>query len=149
MRPMGAILILLLTANPMLPGQSPGIAPVNPAPGPANDKSAALAAEFNLTPDQKAAMEAIMDEAQYRITPILEQIVIQKIVLLSLCKDGKDTARATKALAQLNAQGMAIEVAAFIQLFAKLDDKQKARGAQLFVAIAGMYGAPGGWRKSP
>jgi hypothetical protein len=113
-----------------------------------NDKSAALTKEFKLTPDQKLALETIMDDAQKQITPILKQIASQKDALLKLCIDGKDTGEATKTLAQLNAQGMAIEVAAFGQLFAKLDDKQKSKGLQLFDAIAGMYGAPGGWRRS-
>ncbi len=116
--------------------------------GPANDKSAALAKDFKLTPDQKTAMEAILDDAQAQIAPILKQIAGQKDALLKLCIDGKDTSDATKTLTQLNAQAMAIEVAAFSQLFTKLDDKQKSKGLQLFDAMAGMYGAPGGWRRS-
>jgi Spy/CpxP family protein refolding chaperone len=118
------------------------------ARGPVNDKSAALTKEFKLTPDQKAALEAIMDDAQKQITPILKQIVTQKDELLNLCMDGKDTGAVTMKLAELNAQALTIEVAAFGSLIAKLDDKQKSKGLKLFDAIAGMYGAPGGWRRS-
>jgi Spy/CpxP family protein refolding chaperone len=118
------------------------------ARGPVNDKSAALTKEFKLTPVQQAALEATMDEAQKQISPILKQIMQQKDVLLQLCMDGKDTAAATTKLAELNAQGLAIEVAAFNTLVSKLDDKQKSKGLKLFDAITGMYGAPGGWRRS-
>jgi Spy/CpxP family protein refolding chaperone len=127
-------------------GQAGG--PPGAARGPVNDKSAALTKEFKLTPDQKALLEATMDAAQTQITPILKQIGGQKDELLNLCMDGKDTGAVTLKLAELNSQALAIEVAAFSTVMSKLDDKQKSNGLKLFDAIAGMYGAPGGWRRS-
>jgi len=67
------------------------------ARGPVNDQSAALTKEFKLTPDQKAALETIMDD-------VWKQIAGQKDALLQLCMDGKDTSEAAKTLVQLSAE---------------------------------------------
>ena len=107
-----------------------------------------LATEFKLTPDQKTAFEAIMDEAQKQAGSLATQITGQRNAVLQAAVGGKDTADATKKLAELNVQALAIEVDAFGKALAKLDEKQKKNAPKLFDMMAGMFVAPGGWRKS-
>jgi Spy/CpxP family protein refolding chaperone len=116
--------------------------------GPQVPKPELLATEFKLTPDQKTAFEAIMDEAQKQTGPLATQINGQRNALLQAAVGGKDTGDATKKLAELNVQALAIEVDAFGKALAKLDDKQKKNAPKLFEMMAGMFVAPGGWRKS-
>jgi Spy/CpxP family protein refolding chaperone len=116
--------------------------------GPQIEKSEAITKELKLTPDQKTALEAIMDEAQKQTAPVLAQITEQRNALLKLSVAGTDTGDVTRKLAELNAQTLAIEVDAFGKALAKLDDKQKSKAPKLFDMMAGMFGVPGGWRKS-
>jgi Spy/CpxP family protein refolding chaperone len=112
------------------------------------DKSTAIATSLKLTADQKAAFEAIMDEAQKQTDPLVKQVIDQRNAILQLCIGGKDTGDATKKLAELNVQTLTIEADAFGKALAKLDDKQRKNAPALFDAMAAMFQVPGGWRKS-
>jgi Spy/CpxP family protein refolding chaperone len=112
------------------------------------DKSQAIANEFKLTPEQKTAMDAIMDQAQTQANPLLPQIVEQKKALLGMASEQRNTDEPTKKLAALNAQVLAVEVDVFTKAVALLDAKQKAKGPRLFELMADMFLAPGGWHKS-
>jgi Spy/CpxP family protein refolding chaperone len=116
--------------------------------GPQVDKSDAIASELKLTPEQKTAMDAIMDQAQKQADPLLPQFVAVRKSLLALAADGKNTDEATKQLTALNAQMLDIEVGAFTKTAALLDAKQKAKAPRLFELIADMFLTQGGWHKS-
>ena len=111
------------------------------------DKSQAIANEFKLTPEQKTAMDAIMDQAQTQADPIIPQIVSDKKQLLELAAEGKDTGDLTKELASLNAKMLGVEADAFTKAVALLDAKQKAKAPKLFDMMADMFLA-GDWHKS-
>jgi Spy/CpxP family protein refolding chaperone len=112
------------------------------------DKSAVFTELLKLSPDQKTAIEAIMDDAQKQADSILPQIVTAKRTMLDLSVQGREADEATKQLAALNAQMLSVEAGAFGQALAKLDDKQKKNAPKMFDLMGGMFTAPGGWRKS-
>ena len=112
------------------------------------DKSEILASEFKLNPEQKTAIEAIMDDAQKQASLLLPKIVAEKKDLLEVAAEGQDTNDLTKQLAALNAQMLNIEADAFTKALAKLDAKQKSKAPKLFELMAGMFTAQGGWHKS-
>jgi len=112
------------------------------------NKPEIFATEFKLRPDQKTAIEAIMDGAQKQADPILPQLAAQKKAMLEAAAGGQSTDEATKQLAALDAQMLGVEVDAFTQALAKFDDKQKKNAPKLFEMMSGMFTAPGGWRRS-
>lgn len=116
--------------------------------GPQVDKAAAIAAELKLNSGQKTAIEAIMDDAQKQADPLLPQMTAQRNAQLQASLGGKDTADATKKVAELSAQMLTIEADAFGKALAKLDDKQKKNAPKLFDMMQNMFAAAGGWRKS-
>lgn len=116
--------------------------------GPQVDKSEVIASDLKLSPEQRTAVDAIMDGAQKQADQIVPKIVGQKQEILELSVEGKDTVEPTKELAALNAQMLGIEVDAFTQTLAKLDAKQKSKAPKLFDDMAGMFTAQGGWHRS-
>jgi Spy/CpxP family protein refolding chaperone len=116
--------------------------------GPQVDKSDILVELLKLTPEQKTAIDAIMDAAQKQANPILPQMEADRKEMLEAAAQGHDIDEMTKKLADLNTQMLGIEVDAFSQALAKLDAKQKSKAAQFFGVMAGMFAAPGGWHRS-
>ncbi len=116
--------------------------------GPQADKAAAIAAELKLNSGQKTAVEAIMDDAQKQVDPLLPQLREQRNAQLQASLGGKDTADATRQVAELSAKMLTIETDAFGKTLAMLDDKQKKNAPKLFDMMHDMFAAPGGWRKS-
>jgi Spy/CpxP family protein refolding chaperone len=112
------------------------------------DKSEAIANEFKLTPEQKTAVDAIMDQAQTQANPLLPQIVAARKALLGMASEGRNTDEPTKQLASLNAKMLGVEADAFTKAVAVLDAKQKAKAQRLFEMMADMFLAQGGWHKS-
>jgi Spy/CpxP family protein refolding chaperone len=72
--------------------------------GAQTDKMTAIANSLKLSADQKAAFEAIMDEAQKQTDPLVQQVINQRNAILQSSIKGEDTADATKKLAALNVQ---------------------------------------------
>jgi Spy/CpxP family protein refolding chaperone len=116
--------------------------------GPQVDKLEVFAADLKLSPEQKAAIAAIMDDAQKQANPLIQPIADQKKELLELAAEGKDTNDLTKQLASLNAQMLNVEVDAFAKALAKLDAKQKSKAPKLFDDMNDMFAAQGGWHRS-
>ena len=111
------------------------------------DKSQAIANEFKLTPEQKTAMDAIMDQAQTQANPFLPQIVAARKAILGMASESRNTDEPTKQLAALNAKMLGVEADAFTKAVALLDAKQKAKAPKLFDMMADMFLA-GDWHKS-
>ena len=116
--------------------------------GPQVDKSEVFVELFKLTPEQKTAIDSIMDGAQKQASAIILRLTDERQKLLDLSVQGKDTDDVTKQLAASNAQMLSIEVDAFSQALDKLDAKQKSKAPQFFGIMAGMFTAPGGWHRS-
>lgn len=116
--------------------------------GPQVDKSDVLVELLKLTPEQKTAVDAIMDAAQKQANPILPQMESVRKDMLDEAAQGHDIDALTKKLADLNTQMLGIEVDAFSQALAKLEAKQKSKATQFFGVMAGMFTAPGGWHRS-
>ena len=118
-----------------------------PGRGPMADKSQALTDEFKLTPVQKTQLEAIFDDAQKQISPLVKQATDEQDRLLAAAMKGADAAASVQKLAAIRAQIKNAEVDAFNKALAVFDSKQKQKAAKLYTMIAGMF-VGGNWRRT-
>jgi Spy/CpxP family protein refolding chaperone len=110
------------------------------------DKSETIAKELKLSKEQKAEVDAILDEAQKQTTPLVAKIREGRANFIDSTMGDKPVEPALKNITELYAQAVGIEVDAIAKVMAKLDGKQKEKAAKVF-DMSGMF-LSGSWRRS-
>jgi Spy/CpxP family protein refolding chaperone len=113
--------------------------------GPQVDRSAVLATEFKFTPDQKAQIEAIFDDAQKQTGPLVQQATAEQNNVLNALVKGQDSAAAVQRLAAIRVQIKTIELEAMGKAMVKFDDKQKKTADRFYDLVVGIF-ASRDWR---
>jgi Spy/CpxP family protein refolding chaperone len=113
--------------------------------GPQVDRSAVLAAEFKLTPDQKTQIESLFDDAQKQTAPLVQQAMAEQNNMLNALTKGQDSAAAVQKLTAIRVQIKMLEVDAMGKAMATFDDKQKQKAARFYDLVAGTF-ASRNWR---
>jgi Spy/CpxP family protein refolding chaperone len=113
--------------------------------GPAVDRMETIAKELKLTDAQKTDVEAILNDGAKQSSDLIKKLGELRQSIMNQDLNGKDSSASLKQLADLTAQITANEVTAYNKILAKLDEKQKAKGAKLFDLINKGFVA-GNWR---
>jgi len=111
----------------------------------AADRMETIAQELKLTEAQKTDVEAILNDGARQSSDLIKKLGELRQSIMNQDIAGKDSSASVKQLADLTAQIAANEVTAYYKVMAKLDDKQKTKGAKLFPLISKGYVA-GNWR---
>jgi hypothetical protein len=108
-------------------------------------KSEEIGKELKLNKDQKAELETILNEARAKAQPLAGQLNDGRVAIVQAHLANKAPDEAIQKLAALDAQLLAIEADAFTKIMAKVDPKQKAKGApKAFDLLTEYLSSPGG-----
>ncbi len=108
-------------------------------------KSEEIAKELKFNKDQKAELEAILNEARAQAQPLAAQINDGRVAIVQANVGNQPPDEAIKKMAAINTQMLAIEASTFAKIMAKVEPKQKSKAPRAFELLTEyLESSPGG-----